>query len=171
MWDKLSDEDIFAMEKPSYNKILSQCEYVENYLDKINRNSTLLDPSPDTFNPLDLIGLGIGLTPSGDDFLAGMLHAIHFWEILYGKKHPHLPIIADIIAKNLHRTGAISRHFLHYALKGEWGCSTENVLLALFSDNHEKLYDAVNIKLSYGASSGADELRGCLFGIREACTL
>ena len=168
LWENLSSGEIFALGKPTYAGILAACKVVETYLDKAGKTDTFRIFQLSDFNPVDFIGLGNGLTPSGDDFLAGMLYGVHFFQILYGKSCLWLPKIRGIISQNFHRTGTISRHFLRYAIKGEWGRNTEDFLVALVNSERETLYKTVDRKLSYGASSGADELRGCLFGIREA---
>ena len=168
LWEKLSGAEIYALGKPAYTELLALCKELEEYLYASGRSETFPSPPLCDFNPVDFIGLGSGLTPSGDDFLAGMLHGMRFLESLYGRKCPCLPHIADSIRRNLHRTGSISRHFLRYALKGEWGRSTENFLVALVSGAKKKLYEAANAKLAWGANSGAEEMRGCLFGIRES---
>lgn len=167
LWQRLSDESISGMDKPAYANLLNICVDIEGRLDKLDKGLALQASSLDELDPIDLIGLGDGLTPAGDDFLAGMLYALHFFELLYGKCHPGLPKIADIISQNLNRTGIISRHFLRYALKGEWGRNTENFLTALVQGVENDLHNAIDVKLGYGASSGADELRGCLFGAKE----
>ena len=167
-WEQLSDEAIETISKPAYSNVLALCDIVEKHIAKKAGTDYI---SPDytlaSLNPVDFIGLGAGLTPAGDDFLAGMLHGLNFIEKLYGKKSLHLLKITNITAQNLHRTGTISRHFLRYALKGEWGQNTEKFLVSFIKGESKELYDAVNMKLSFGASSGADELRGCLFGIKE----
>jgi hypothetical protein len=176
LWESLSDDNIRAMRKPSYSKILEICREIEAYLNKSGKNaisdisSILIDTPIDVFDPVDFIGLGSGLTPAGDDFLAGILFGAQFFEILYDKSCPRLPKIRDAVSKNFHRTGTISRHFLRYAIEGKWGRNTENFLIALVKsalDERNELYTAMNKKLSYGASSGEDEMRGCLYGIRE----
>ena len=167
-WKQLSAEAIAAIGKPAYTDILALGNVVEKYLTK-KAGKDCLSPNYALalLNPLNFIGLGAGLTPAGDDFLAGMLHSLHFMEKLYGKRPCYLLENTQIIAENLHRTGTISRHFLRYALNGEWGQSTENFFVSLVKGKQKELYDAVDVKLSYGASSGADELRGCLFAIKE----
>jgi len=168
IWDRLSAADISAIAKPSYRNLFETCKEVESYLNIFGKSEMTLRPLlHDELNPLDFIGLGYGLTPAGDDFLAGMLFGMYFLEDMYGKSCSYLSEMIDIISKNLHRTGTISKHFLRYALKGEWGRNTENFLIALAKGEKDELWDAVCAKMAYGASSGEDELRGCLFGIKK----
>jgi len=139
---------------------------VENYLNTKSPPSTIFPVAPQPFDPLDLIGLGLGLTPAGDDFLAGVLYGMAFMEKLYAVKSPRLYELSDTITKSLHLTGEISRHFLRYALAGEWGRNTQGFLTALAGNEAEKLRNATDKKLAIGATSGADEIRGCLYGVQ-----
>ena len=165
-WNRLTDAKINRLQKPSKKLLLQNLRTTEAYLNNLFE-PTIKIPNAESFNPLDIIGLGSGLTPAGDDFLAGMLFSMIFMEKLYGVKNPRLPALIDSTRRNLHMTGEISRHFLNYALEGEWGQNTENFLVALARDSDENLKVAIDKKLTFGASSGADELAGCLFAARE----
>ena len=123
----------------------------------------------------ELLGLGEGLTPSGDDFLAGVLNAMHFVQKVFGQECRALPLLADAVHRNMgSRTNQISQHFLRYAEEGMWSSATEEFLRALFQFNNKRngaLYQAVDKKLSYGATSGMDEIFGVMFGVCEAIKL
>ena len=124
------------------------------------------------FDVTKLLGLGDGLTPSGDDFLAGMLFAMHFAQIVYGQKCVYLPAIIGTVLQNMTwRTNQISRHFLRYATEGLWGRATEQFMLALFGNDGDTLYSAAEKKMSYGATSGIDEMSGIMFGLCETIRL
>lgn len=118
-----------------------------------------------------LLGLGDGLTPSGDDFLAGLLFAMHFAQTVFARKHDALPPLAHVVCENMaERTNEISQHFLHCAAEGQWGRTTEEFMIALFgqtAQHNEELHRALNRKLSYGATSGMDEIFGIMFGFVE----
>jgi hypothetical protein len=97
-----------------------------------------------------LVGLGAGLTPSGDDFLVGFSAALR----LTG--HP----LADVVA----RAGAegcttdLAAMFHHYAARGEYSQRIHSLLLRLvLGMTADDLAEA----LAWGATSGAD----CLFGV------
>lgn len=119
-----------------------------------------------------LLGLGDGLTPSGDDFLAGLLFAVHFVQKVFARKCDVLPIIIHAMCENMEeRTNRISRHFLRCAADGQWGRVTEDFMVALFkssAQHNDELYRTVDKKLSYGATSGMDEIFGIMFGVCEA---
>jgi hypothetical protein len=110
-----------------------------------------------------LIGRGLGLTPSGDDFLAGVLYSLYFL-----KRADLLEPLSEKVKNLLDRTTRLSRHFLNYALAGRWGQTEQALLSALMTDNGGALDKAVDNMLVIGSSSGADELSGIAAGIRAA---
>lgn len=169
LWERLSDAELTAHIKPEIDLIILGCKLAESYLSKNSPPSISFPVMPQPLNPLELIGLGPGLTPSGDDFLAGVLHGMIFMEKLRGIKNPRLPEITQLITNNLHKTGEISRHFLSYAVAGEWGRNTEDFLIAITENETRKLQNAIDRKLSIGATSGADEIRGCIYGVLAGC--
>lgn len=108
-----------------------------------------------------LIGLGTGLTPSGDDFLCGVLAGL---ALLNLGAHPFTGRLRDQVRRHLTDTNDVSAAFLACALEGNFSlpvCS-----LAGFPD-------AASIAKEFGAighSSGMDTLCGiyhalwlCLF--------
>jgi len=110
-----------------------------------------------------LIGRGLGLTPSGDDFLAGVLYGLHFLKC-GGLLEP----LSEKVNNLLYRTTRLSRHFLKYALAGKWGQTEQDVMFALMTDCGSDLNNAIDNLLAVGSSSGADELSGMIAGIRAA---
>ena len=168
-WFRITDCQIAKMSHlADQSNILELCQEVESYL-SLKEISSIDFPDINISNldPLALIGLGNGLTPSGDDFLSGLLHGLHFMEILFGIKFLPLSNIALNISGQLFRTGSISQHFLRYALKAQWGLNIENFLLALILGDKEALIKSTDKKLRTGASSGYDEIMGCIYGIKQ----
>lgn len=122
------------------------------------------------YAPKMLLGLGDGLTPSGDDFLAGFLFAIQFAQIIYNRRYTFLPCIIKTIQENMDEyTNEISRHFLRYSFKGMWGKITQDFMVAMFTK--KELQSAVQKKLLIGATSGMDEMFGIMYGFCEIITL
>ena len=101
-----------------------------------------------------LIGLGRGLTPSGDDFLCGFL------TILSEVDHPLAEKVKKVIAANLHRTTDISAAYLQSVLKDEYFTIYGDVGFALFWEDPFAPY--CDFVLAMGASSGTDTLLGAL---------
>lgn len=101
-----------------------------------------------------LIGLGIGLTPGGDDFLCGTLAGL----FLCGyASHPFFHALHREIAGHLTDTNVISAAFLQCALEGEFSQAV-NSLTSLPSCTHI-LTEFAKI----GHSSGTDTLCGIYF--------
>ena len=107
-----------------------------------------------------LAGLGIGLTPSGDDFIMGAIYAA--WII-------HPLEIASVIAKEITNvasplTTSLSAAWLRSAGRGETGILWHQFFDALISANKESIQETMNQILAVGETSGADALAG-FFGV------
>ena len=103
-----------------------------------------------------LIGLGIGLTPSGDDFLCGVLAGCIFDNL---EKHSFVKLLKKQIQNNLQNTNDISRAFLSCSLNDNF--STPVLNLPYFKSPDE-VYD--NFK-KIGHSSGIDTLCGIYYSL------
>ena len=103
-----------------------------------------------------LAGLGAGVTPSGDDYLQGAIHAL--WSRLDEKRAGQIGMaIASAAAP---RTNAISGAWLKAAARGEAGEDWHLLIRALASNG--KWDKAVIQLLRRGHTSGADALAGFL---------
>jgi hypothetical protein len=103
-----------------------------------------------------LAGLGIGLTPSGDDFIMGALYAA--WIV-------HPSNVACILAEEIASTAAalttsLSTAWLRAAGKGEAGILWHKFFDALLVGPIAKPTYAMEKILAVGATSGADALAG-----------
>ena len=103
-----------------------------------------------------LIGLGIGLTPSGDDFLCGFLAGLIFMNLW---DTPFSSTLRRSIRCNLSRTNEISSAFLSCALHRQFGTAVH--MLCNFSETSEILPQF----LAIGHSSGLDTLCGIYFSL------
>ncbi|QNS14395.1 DUF2877 domain-containing protein [Mannheimia bovis] len=107
-----------------------------------------------------LIGLGIGLTPSGDDFLCGLLATFQYFNATQNSFYQKF---TQQIKQNLVNTNAISNRFLDCALQQQFSLP----ILAFF-----KNLDKQNIEIeqlsklfeNIGHSSGIDTLYGIYYG-------
>jgi hypothetical protein len=109
----------------------------------------------------DLVGLGAGLTPAGDDFLVGVLAASALTsrlrrerEILAGT----LPALAGT------RTTGLSASMLEAACGGEFALPVVRLVESLGRPGNGVLGAARDL-LALGATSGADTLAGVLFAV------
>ena len=103
-----------------------------------------------------LAGLGIGLTPAGDDFIMGAIYAA--WII-----HPY--DIASILAQEISNTASpmttsLSAAWLRSAGKGEAGILWHEFFDALISDDRAQFEESTGNILARGETSGADALAG-----------
>ncbi|HHS97971.1 MAG TPA: DUF2877 domain-containing protein [Chloroflexi bacterium] len=103
-----------------------------------------------------LAGLGGGLTPSGDDFLTGVM--LRAW-----LTHPDPATFCQtVVEAAAPATHALSAAFLRAAARGECNIAWHHLLAVLTEGNEEAIPPALQEVLSYGASSGADALAGFL---------
>ena len=105
-------------------------------------------------------GLGFGLTPSGDDFTAGMLYALYLLQEITGKEN--LVFLRKNICKAAESVNIISRNAMKMAANGRFGENFKNMVSALAQNNEIKICEAVHNILNMGATSGADMLTGFL---------
>lgn len=105
-----------------------------------------------------LIGLGIGLTPSGDDFLCGILAGL-----ILAKKDTcqFADILKHNININLKNTNEISAAFLDCAAKGQFSLAVNSLKE---NPSPAQIYDSFR---EIGHSSGMDTLCGVLFALKH----
>lgn len=109
-----------------------------------------------------LAGLGIGLTPAGDDFLVGLMLALFAWE----KDEKALEISSILAQESMPLTNSISAAWLRATSLGEAGESWHDLVAAIAQDQKEKLAEAVMRILPTGHTSGADALGAFVATIR-----
>ena len=103
-----------------------------------------------------LIGLGPGLTPSGDDLLGGALITLHAlgWSSVAGHLAGHLLPVAR------ERTHALSLAHLLCAARGEGAAAVHETIAALCSPGSRDLAATLDSLAEIGHSSGWDALAG-----------
>lgn len=111
-----------------------------------------------------LAGLGHGLTPAGDDFLAGFM--LRAW-----LAHPQPDALCqDAATAAAPRTTALAAAFLQAAACGECSAPWHALLDALCSGQCEAMIEAMAQVLAHGHTSGADMLAGFLWEVRDVIT-
>jgi len=109
-----------------------------------------------------LIGLGPGLTPSGDDFLGGMLIALHALRV-----HAAADKLGTwVLARAGDRTHRISRAHLECAAEGEGAGALHETLAAISSPRSPGLGRCLEALGRIGHSSGWDALAGVVAATR-----
>jgi hypothetical protein len=96
-------------------------------------------------------GWGPGLTPAGDDALAGIVLTVH---ALGGDENRLLATVESV------RSTDLSRAYLHWAARGQCIEPAHALLAALTGDQPDRIAAASARLCGYGASSGADLLLG-----------
>ena len=104
-----------------------------------------------------LAGRGIGLTPSGDDFLGGLM--LWAW-LAHPAPGPFCRTLAEVAGL---RTTTLSAAFLRAAARGQCDANWHRLLAALSAGGVAQLAPAVQQVVAHGATSGADMLAGFLW--------
>ena len=113
---------------------------------------------------LRVLGLGNGLTPSGDDFIGGIFFALAYSpRQAWIEKLPAVKMQIHNAAKE--STNVISAALLDDLMAGYSYSVLHEVLIALNSQNIEKINMSCQQLLTIGASSGADILAGLLLSL------
>lgn len=103
-----------------------------------------------------LLGLGIGLTPSGDDFLCGFLAGM---VLMNNKHHPLYKLLRQSILNSLERTNPISQAFLRCACQEQFSQTIVNIKN---SPSFDRLFKDIK---AIGHSSGVDTICGVYYAI------
>ncbi len=109
-----------------------------------------------------LIGLGPGLTPSGDDALAGFLAGLHALD------HPMAGFAIGALNNLESRTSAVAATLLRQAAQGAFAECIHQALAGLLDPDPSKAGPAMARAAERGASSGIDCLVGLLDGLDAA---
>ena len=122
-----------------------------------------------------MIGLGTGLTPSGDDFLCGLMAALWSTRREGESDARFVAELGAALASRLDATTVVSATFLECAIAGSF-CGALRALAAALArsragDRTAALRAAMDRLCSMGHSSGVDTAAGFLFGVslQTAC--
>jgi hypothetical protein len=106
-----------------------------------------------------LVGLGPGLTPSGDDVLVGIEAALH------ALAQPSAGFLALAMGDVVVGTTAVAATLLAHAAAGEFTERLHILLAALLGSDDEAIPAAIDRAVAWGATSGMDCLLGVLIGL------
>jgi len=106
-----------------------------------------------------LVGLGPGLTPSGDDALVGIEAALH------ALARPSAGFLTLARGDAEVRTTALAATLLRHAGAGEFAERLHSLLAALLGSDDEAIPAAIDRAIAWGATSGTDCLLGVLIGL------
>ena len=150
----LLDEDRIMNFRPGFERAFTDqiCHGVQRIV-----NGHMLD------GVRTLRGCGLGLTPSGDDFIAGLLIGLNLLQQLHGRDHQKL---ADEVFQTAKAGNIFSNSFLDLARHGRLFGRMKNLVLALLHENEEAVRKSSAKLLAIGGSSGADLGTGFLLMVR-----
>lgn len=129
-----------------------------NFLFNINNDCKNLEQSI-----LSIVGFGNGLTPSGDDFLAGFITALN--AIHDTKARITLNKIKNTLKNNSLSTTDISITMIKASLEGRTRENLIDFICALFSNDNSRLVHNIDKVFSIGSSSGTDLSVGIVIGL------
>jgi hypothetical protein len=113
-----------------------------------------------------LVGLGAGLTPTGDDFLCGFLTAVRASDPgLMEDQEALVKALNAAVEGELPRTTQISAFLLRCAARNFWSLPLVDLAEALAGEREPDALRALEELCALGHSSGADITTGFLFGL------
>jgi hypothetical protein len=112
---------------------------------------------------IELIGLGPGLTPSGDDFLGGALLALARLDLCSSRD-----ALWNSLRAHLDRTNDISAAHLRSAASGYAASALHEAIDATISGRTDLIAPALAAVSSIGHSSGRDAFAGAMVVLRAA---
>lgn len=113
-----------------------------------------------------LIGLGSGLTPSGDDFLVGFLTGLQCVAGSNAMRLIYLRELWKLVIRLSHQTNDISRTYLYHAAHGQVSSRLAGLATAITKcAGREQLVITTEEALHEGHTSGMDTVTGLLVGL------
>lgn len=108
-----------------------------------------------------LLGLGMGLTPAGDDMLLGLFAVctVHNAPLL-----PWQPFFAQVAHLSRSATNVISSAGVEHAAHGRMRASLAALVHALMHGSQEECHQCLTVVLDIGSSSGRDMAVGIAYG-------
>lgn len=108
-------------------------------------------------------GVGIGLTPSGDDFIAGFLYGINIIEI---SKSLNLNSLKSQILKTSLGNNIISNNLLILASEGLFFARLKNLIECILTNKEDEIENALEKLFEIGETSGSDILTGIISAVK-----
>ena len=110
-----------------------------------------------------IIGLGPGVTPSGDDILIGFLAGL--WSLAGEDRQllSFLRLFGDALMQLAAQTSEISRTYLYHATQGQFSSSLSNLAESIVTGS--AVEQPAQIAMRVGHSSGLDSVTGLLLGL------
>jgi len=113
-----------------------------------------------------LIGLGSGLTPSGDDLLVGYLAGL--WCAVWNSRERtrFISSLGEAVIRLSARTNEISRTYLYHAARGQVSSRLADLAEAICrGEGSDRLLAVAESAMRVGHTSGMDAVTGLLMGL------
>ena len=127
------------------------------HLLQVNLKRNDVDGTEEILN--SLLGMGRGLTPSGDDLIIGLLLLLNRWGHITFPEYDVKKLNQQIVAAAGQRTTTISENLISCAAQGSADERLLNIVDGIFTGEY-RLKDCVSLILELGNSSGVDSLVG-----------
>ena len=113
-----------------------------------------------------IVGVGIGLTPSGDDFLCGVFASLYFYNTIFNDSltEDQLKNLANSVE---HKTSPFSATLIKSAAQGWVQDLISYWLVSLFQTDSKQVKKLTKDILKIGHSSGADILLGLITALES----
>jgi hypothetical protein len=112
-----------------------------------------------------VIGLGPGVTPSGDDILIGFLAGLHSTADHKKERLEFIQAVGNALFFFSRETNDISRTYIQHAIKGEFSSSFVTLIEAIQFGDEARLISVTKDAMQIGHSSGMDSITGLLMGL------
>ena len=172
-WRALNDRQISSgseliagdLLRPTSNRSSIMVQRMGGALRKILEATRQCGPV-DIFSINSLIGLGPGLTPSGDDLLVGYLAGLWCSVNANPERLDFLSALTEAVNMRSDRTNVISRTFLYHACRGHVSGKILDLAAAICTgSNPDRVLDCTGIAMQTGHTSGMDAISGLLIGL------
>lgn len=114
-----------------------------------------------------LLGLGPGLTPSGDDLLVGYMSGLELMSFRSSRAREIKQILQSVIPFSLKSTNEISQSHLRWACAGYYMEPLTDLLKVIAKRKTEDIVTSMLKLLKTGASSGTDTAVGVLWALEN----
>ncbi len=112
-----------------------------------------------------IIGLGPGVTPSGDDMLIGFLAGLYSMSGSQTDRLQFIQAFGNALFLFSKETNDISRTYIQHAVKGEFSSSIVTLIEAIHIGEEGRLISVTKNAMQIGHSSGMDSITGLLIGL------
>jgi hypothetical protein len=113
----------------------------------------------------EMIGLGPGVTPSGDDILIGFLAGLYSTACNQKDRLEFIQAFGNALFIFSKETNDISRTYIRHAVKGEFSSSIVALIEAIHDGDEGRLISVTKNAMQIGHSSGMDSITGLLIGL------